>query len=406
MIKNPATKNAALLQKIRAVRYASSLGAQEDGGTLLIWLCHEKKREPVALALLATGHARPEFVTYNGGSALFFACVNEMPRLAMAILDKTGGAEANHVYDPDGQTALLWSCQHGMKEVALRLLATRSHGLPEAINRDGDTALLWACSQKKMTEVAIAMIPLLVASGHADVVGHANAQGETALLWACDIKKEELALRLLGTRHANPAQINRLGDTALITAAFNDMHLVVIHMLQDSAAPTYVNYVDTGGYSALYYMLFQYLNKKQTHESVTFIGMAVMDYLRHGWILDPAHEPVLQELCALGRDHPKVRALLEEVDRWGGDPTSLENLCLPAVSAKASRPARRMLTAQRQQTLRTRDLARSMVLANRRRQTQRVRATHIPVVQGDLSPQETYVSFHHSRGERMRKPSL
>jgi len=405
MIRNPNTKNASLLQKIRSMRYASSLSGQQNGITLLIWLCQFKHREPVALALLETGHARPKFVTSDGGSALLFACVHDMAQLALAILNRTGGAEAENVFVPDGQTAFLGACKNGMKEVAMRLLH-QGHALPEVINRKGESALLLACSQKKMTDVAMAMIPLLVASGHADVIGHANSEGETALLWACYNNKEELALRLIETQHANLAQSNQLGDTALITASFNELKAVVTQLLQDRTAPTYVNHVDLSGFTALYYMMFQYLNKKPTPASVAFFATAVMEHIKHRWILSPSHEPVIQELCELGSHHPHIQALMHAVRELGGDPTSLENLCLPIVSTRASRASRTLPTAQRQRTLRTHDLARSMVLSNRR-QTQRVherKATYLPVVHGYPPPRQTFLSVHHSRGERMPKP--
>ena len=94
-----------------------------------------------ALALIATGKSKPEYIDDNGNTALIWACRNDMTDVAIALI-ATGQSLPEHVNNA-GCTALLCACRNEMTDVALAIIATGQSNA-EHVNNLGFTALTYA----------------------------------------------------------------------------------------------------------------------------------------------------------------------------------------------------------------------------------------------------------------------
>lgn len=216
--------------------------------------------EDVALALIATGYSRPEYVnkfehetaltyacqfgmakvalalilkhcdkccighvTDSGSTALIYAINGELPDVAIALL-KTGLSNPGHI-DNGGCVALNYACDNKLSEVALMLIAT---GLakPETINVYRNTPLMGACFNE-MEEVALALISV-------SNVGNINDHGATALMYAVQNKMTKVALALIATGKSNPRIIcHETNTTVFFTSCKLGLDEVVMKLIED-----------------------------------------------------------------------------------------------------------------------------------------------------------------------------
>ena len=97
-----------------------------------------------------------------------------------------------------------------MKEVALELIKTGKSNPAQIGVEETRTALIWACVLDKQ-EVALELIK----TRHANCE-HDDYYGNTALIFACQNGMTEVALELIKTGKSNPDHINKYGKTAFL----------------------------------------------------------------------------------------------------------------------------------------------------------------------------------------------
>jgi hypothetical protein len=133
---------------------------------------------------------------------------------------KTNGVDINH-QDSDGDTASIWACYNGRKEVVLELL--KVDGLDVNIqSRNGYTALMMACVSNSLEVV----IELLKVDGLK--VNLQSSDGRTALTWACSKCNTDIALALLRVRPRVDRHITHSdGSNALACARSKGLTAVV-----------------------------------------------------------------------------------------------------------------------------------------------------------------------------------
>ena len=398
---NTAT-NAELLQRIRHLRNTQPalLGHIKYDMTLLMALLHHAfllvsvgnpiNREPVALALLATGHAKPEHKCSQFGSALLIACQCKYNKLAKALLDLVPPTEYGVKGTLSGDTILMTAIRERMEDVAVRLVESgQSH--PEYVNSSsGQTALILACQQNIPF-----MVSLLLFTGHADP-GHANMSGDTALIVACRNNMEDTVNEMLDLgdsikpKHANRDQ----GQTALIVSAERGHHNLMKLLLKPSISN--IMHKDRNGNTALYYLLRHFLARPLSDlESV----LIFRDEIRmHMGNIDGS---VIQILCQkYAQNNPKVYLLNKSCERIPVLNDFMQTMCTPPVETEAkvvNSPT--MLTARRK--LKLQDLQRSMVRRTRKKTPPRADRVAVDRTARPVTP-ETYITFNN--GRRMPKP--
>jgi ankyrin repeat protein len=120
-----------------------------------------------------------------------------------------------------GETILYWACSNNMERVAMELIPKMSEEAINKWNEDGETALYWAC-RNKMERVAMELIPRM-----GEGINKWN-KGYTALYWACFNDMEDVAIELI--RRMSKKAINKRnndGYTALYCACENGMERVI-----------------------------------------------------------------------------------------------------------------------------------------------------------------------------------
>lgn len=165
----------------------------------------------------------------SGANLLYFACLLNNSRIAMALLDKW--QEDHTLFDPgqapydiyNGNTPLMQACFFGMHEVALRILAT-GRANPSHVNDDGRTALmlaLWAIIRDNdvmdnMEHVAVEIIDTRNSNP-----GQVSNDGNTALMFACEAEVPEIALVMLELEpeRSNPNYASQNGRYSVLSMA-------------------------------------------------------------------------------------------------------------------------------------------------------------------------------------------
>lgn len=118
------------------------------GDSVLMVACFDNSLHDVARAIIKSGMYKPDQVNQTGDTALLLACTNDMPDVALALIN-TGQSKPEQAVD--GYTALNYACQKNMSDVALALINT-GQSKPEQIDETGKTALDYA-KDNNMTEV-------------------------------------------------------------------------------------------------------------------------------------------------------------------------------------------------------------------------------------------------------------
>ena len=134
---NYENDKSKIFEAIKSGRY--DLGqVDSDGYTALIYACSNEMPD-VAMALIQTGQSLPELASKIGFTALMYSCVHSMPDVAMALI-QTGQSNPGQVDHINGNTALILACYYYLPEVAIALIQT-GQSRPEQIDADGNTAL-------------------------------------------------------------------------------------------------------------------------------------------------------------------------------------------------------------------------------------------------------------------------
>ena len=221
--------------------------------TVLLY-CLRKGHHDVALRLIQLDVSCCDVVD-RGETPLLYACRNNLPVIASAILgaDPTGGRSRVHHVDSEGRTATFWACnpQKPMLEVFVRLMKMEGvdfkrvdnagdsilslaikrglHVSPLVscgrfdllhVDRDGDTLLMTAIRNSFRRSDPDLITTLLAQPDILRNVGHVNKAGETALIIAVSHGPAPVTVvsQLLATGQALPLHRDRAGRHALFHA--------------------------------------------------------------------------------------------------------------------------------------------------------------------------------------------
>lgn len=134
-----------------------ALQAATEGKTLLM-ICCEKKRQDVALKILAR---QIKDRATSCGSALTWAMEHGLEQLVDKLIEQNDAALLNGP-DAEGKTALYVACELGREDLALRLIAK---GAKDCCTRNG-TSILSFAYEKKLTQVSAKLEALFSPSAY------------------------------------------------------------------------------------------------------------------------------------------------------------------------------------------------------------------------------------------------
>jgi len=403
IIDKAETTNQELVQRIHHLRDTRPilLGHTKYQNTLLTMLLHSivykritVNREPVALKLLATGYAKPEYHS-TVGSALMLACECKYVKLANILLDVLPPSEYGKPSINKHKTPLMLAIEAGIESLAVRLIESgQSH--PEISDSIyGNTALIMAC-EKKMPAIA----SLLIHTGHSDP-GHVNRDPmDTALIVACKSDMVQTVLELLETGQSNSKHANIFGNTALIISV-KRRHQELTQILLDPAVSD-LSRTDKDGETALYKLMNHYLNRPYNDESLKLFRAQCLVHFENR--LFSSQEKVIEALCRLNGTYsnPKIKMFYIRCTEYPEFYEYLNSMCTPPVPTQARyvKTSPQLMTARRK--LKLEDLQRSMVRRTRKKTPPRAERVMVDMTARPLTP-ETFISIDHRRGQRMPK---
>ena len=204
---------------------------------------------------------QPDYISYDGKTALIIACMNELEELAVEII-KTGKSLPNHI-DDLGDTALTYACENELEEVVNLLIDIEEVDLNHVDGQLNTPLTLCASSRSEfMVDVTIKLIK----SGKCEI-GYVDGAGQTPLILSCLSGSSDVALQLLEYPECNPNQIDEESNTAFICACQNELEDVCLKILDMGS--TIVHHIDENGDSAL---------SISTYNNMQEISLRVMEY--------------------------------------------------------------------------------------------------------------------------------
>jgi ankyrin repeat protein len=203
-----------------------------NGYSALIWAC-EHGMIDVARALLEPKYQKVVQInkqTVYGCTALNKACRNNMPKVALKLLQLGCNPNENYRY-ADGSTSLIWACRNGMGEVVHALLETNYRNAVHVNhkNRKKCSAFGWSC-KNSMPTVSLKLLRL-----GAMPTKLKSYSGNTSLMWACRHNMVRVSQVLLRPEYREVVQIdhtNENGNSALVYACRNLMVDVAVELAE------------------------------------------------------------------------------------------------------------------------------------------------------------------------------
>lgn len=207
------------------------------------------KNAAVAKAIIAKGNYNPAYVNGYGDTALIYACYNNLPDIALMLLEEKDCAAS--ALNRKNESAYYWADHHKMYDVCKKiiLLNVNDNYLCNGKYMPGMYALLFHhCNVEAMTCVAnklydpskdkvtdttvlikalnnfekeLALKIIELGNYRPSVVDHWN---DTALTYACHRKYVDVALKLIDD--AQPFPINKDNESALSLAIIHDMEAI------------------------------------------------------------------------------------------------------------------------------------------------------------------------------------
>jgi len=199
----------------------------------LAWCCDKSKSEKTILYLLDNFDlsgivGQP---TVLGKTALIYACENGLTEVALKILELFGPkcniGQVDYHYK---NTVLIHACIKSMTHVALKILEFPKECNIGQVSYKGDTALIGAC-RNILSDVALKIIELY--GSECNVSQTTLIYKFTALMWACKKRLSEVALKMIDKfgLDCNIGCVNKHGNTAFIWACENGLTEVIIKMI-------------------------------------------------------------------------------------------------------------------------------------------------------------------------------
>jgi len=192
--------------------------------------------EEVAIKLLGIRSINAN-ITMNGGhlgpktSAFLVACSKRMEGLALRMLFERPEIDTTETCS-DGTNALMLACQNGLEEVVLELLIRGRIPL-DAVNSDGNTALIMAVYGTDGRR-GRKTLERLLESGQSIKPRHVNKLGNTAFLTACMTSPhlEWMLLMFLDRKMAPADTVNANGVTPLHMACSRGLPSVAHQLIR------------------------------------------------------------------------------------------------------------------------------------------------------------------------------
>jgi ankyrin repeat protein len=204
-----------------------------QGETALIQAI-ENNMPDIAMKLLDLGLSNLEQETkFLGHTALMMACRRNMTQVAMRLIDLPSSA-VEHITKNRfayGSSALSVACDYNMEDVAMKLIETGL--LKQEIENTELTFIFWAC-RRGLSKVALKIIDLNLANPKY-LASNADIDSENCnelFTEACDNNMTEVALKLIEMRCFNSNKLDGINNTPLLLACKKEMSQVALALIE------------------------------------------------------------------------------------------------------------------------------------------------------------------------------
>ena len=140
-----------------------------------------------------TNRCMPEYTDGAGNTALMWACINRLTKLALRIIRVYKEKCKLWKINRKGYTALMLACKYKLTKVALQLIKFGIGCNPYHISNNGFIALFIACINRK------SIIANAIIKAFPDQADYTDKIGNTALILACKYNLKSTAMLLLDT---------------------------------------------------------------------------------------------------------------------------------------------------------------------------------------------------------------
>jgi len=131
----------------------------------------------------------------NGYTALYWACFNNMTRVAIKLIDRMSNSAVD-ILNEFNETVLFYACRRNMSVVAMRLINKMSNEAVNKWNNLGQTALYIAC-ENGMSDVALKLIDRMSEEAISRWLEPYTEGYYTALFFACENKMWDIAIKII-----------------------------------------------------------------------------------------------------------------------------------------------------------------------------------------------------------------